>query len=386
MNYNTFEIRTKIVFGNGSLERLKELTFKKCFIVTDKFIADGKIIKEITNRLDAIGVTYTTFYDIAPNAPLSKIALGLKACVDYDPDCMITIGGGSAIDTAKTIRQMYHQINNKLLYFIVIPTTSGTGSEVTSYSVVLDENTETKHALFSNDMLPNEALLDSNLVLSVPPVITADTGMDVLTHSIEAYVSKEHNDYTDAFATKAIEMISQYLLRSYYDNTDIEARTKMHHASNIAGIAFNSAKLGINHSIAHALGGAFSIAHGRANAIVLPHVIAYNSGVMMNKKDFLPGEETEKAVERYAKIAKTLGVANFNRVSSIKSLINWVQFMNKEMQIPSCIEEMHICNIEEYMSNVDIMVEHAMNDSCTATNPRTVSKEDLKNIFIRLWH
>ena len=370
---NSFDIRTKIYFGDNALDRLNDLPYKKVMIITDPFIAESGMLRHITDRLAQAFIDFKVFSDVVPDPPLEKIELGVKALLECSPEAIITVGGGSAIDSAKAIREFGNRASGKELGLIAIPTTSGTGSEVTSFAVVTDTENNIKYPLVSESMLPTEAILDAELVKSVPPSVTADTGMDVLTHAIEAYVSIKNNEFSAALAEKAIEICGTFLLRSYLDNNDKHARKKMHVASCLAGLAFNSASLGLNHGIAHAVGARFHIPHGRANAIVLPHVIEFNSDINKHSKS---KKEYPKCVEKYCNVAKLLGVNNFNEITTIRALVGWIQFMNKEMNIPLSISQ---CGVDkhEYMNAVEAMAEKAIADSCTATNPRVPTKSDV---------
>lgn len=369
----SFDISTKIFFGDNALDRILELNYKKIMVITDPFIAKNPMLSLVTERLQQAFIDFSIFSDIVPDPPLDKITAGVKRLLEIDPDCVIALGGGSAIDSAKAIREFATRANHKEIALIAIPTTSGTGSEVTSFSVVTDTERNMKYPLVSDSLLPTEAILDAELVKSVPSTVTADTGMDVLTHAIEAYVSINNNEFSAALAEKAIEICGTFLLRSYLDNNDHHARSKMHVASCLAGLAFNSASLGLNHGIAHAIGARFHIPHGRANAIVLPHVIEFNSGINKHSKS---QKDYPKCVEKYCNVAKLLGVNNFNEITTIRALVGWVQFMNKEMNIPLSISQ---CGIEksEYMNAVEQMAEKAIADACTATNPRVPSKAEV---------
>ncbi len=377
----SFDIRTKIYFGDNSLDRLADLPYKKAFIITDPFVVKSGMLQMITYRLNDGYTEFEIFSDVVPDPPLDKITVGVEAMLKYDPDCVIAIGGGSAIDSAKSIREFAVRTSKKEVALIAIPTTSGTGSEVTSFAVVTDPSKDIKYPLVSDSMLPTEAILDADLVKSVPANVTADTGMDVLTHAIEAYVSINNNEFSAALAEKAIEICGTFLLRSYLDNNDTHARKKMHVASCLAGLAFNSASLGLNHGIAHAIGGKFHIPHGRANAMLLPHVIEYNSGINKHSKS---QKEYPKCVEKYVNVAKLLGVNNFNEITTIRALVGWIQFMNKEMNIPLSISQ---CGIDksEYMNAVDSMAEKALADACTKTNPRVPSKAEVCLILEHLY-
>ncbi len=370
---NSFDISTKIYFGDNALNRLVEIPYKKVLVITDPFIEKSGMLALVTDRLQQAFIDFEIFSDVVPDPPIEKISIGVKALLDYDPDCVVAIGGGSAIDSTKAIREFATRANGKQVAMIAIPTTSGTGSEVTSFAVVTDVQNNIKYPLVSDSMLPTEAILDAELVKSVPASVTAATGMDVLTHAIEAYVSINNNEFSAALAEKAIEICGTFLLRSYLDNNDTHARKKMHVASCLAGLAFNSASLGLNHGIAHAIGARFHIPHGKANAIVLPYVIEFNSGINKHSKS---QKEYPKCVEKYCNVAKLLGVNNFNEITTIRALVGWIQFMSKEMNIPLTMSQ---CGIEkrEYMNAVESMAEKAIADACTATNPRVPSKTEV---------
>ncbi len=370
---NSFDISTKIYFGDNALDRLVEIPYKKVLVITDPFIEKSGMLALVTDRLQQAFIDFEIFSDVVPDPPIEKISIGVKALLDYDPDCVVAIGGGSAIDSTKAIREFATRANGKQIAMIAIPTTSGTGSEVTSFAVVTDVQNNIKYPLVSDSMLPTEAILDAELVKSVPASVTAATGMDVLTHAIEAYVSINNNEFSAALAEKAIEICGTFLLRSYLDNNDTHARKKMHVASCLAGLAFNSASLGLNHGIAHAIGARFHIPHGKANAIVLPYVIEFNSGINKHSKSH---KEYPKCVEKYCNVAKLLGVNNFNEITTIRALVGWIQFMSKEMNIPLTMSQ---CGIEkrEYMNAVESMAEKAIADACTATNPRVPSKAEV---------
>lgn len=380
---NSFEIKTKIFFGDQALDRLKEIPYKKVLVITDPFIAQSGMIDSIVNPLKEGGITYDIFSDVVPDPPIEKISLGVKKLLEYKPEAIVAVGGGSAIDSSKSIRDFALKIDNYgKVALIAIPTTSGTGSEVTSFAVVSDRQANRKYPLVSPSLTPEETILDAELVRSVPPAITADTGMDVFTHAIEACVSTARNDFATALAEKSIEMVGVFLLRAYLDGNDTHARQKMHTASCLAGLAFNSASLGLNHGMAHQLGAIFHIPHGRANAMLLPHIIEYNSGInkySKSQQEYLP------AVKQYCNVAHILGLNNYNEVMTVRSLVYWVQCMLNEMNIPLSISQMGKITKEEYMSKVEAMADAALADACTATNPRVPTKEEVVQMYINLW-
>ena len=379
----SFEIKTKIHFGDNALERLAQMPYKRVLVITDPFIAKGPMIKLITEPLERSGKAFEVFHDVVPDAPIDKIIIGVKKMLEYMPDAIVAVGGGSAIDSSKSIREFALGINHYAdVAMVAIPTTSGTGSEVTSFAVVNDPVAKIKHPLVSPSLTAEEAILDAELVKSVPPAITADTGMDVLTHAIEAYVSTNHNEFSTALAEKSIEIVGVFLLRAFLNGNDTHARQKMHVASCLAGLAFNSASLGLTHGMAHQLGANFHIPHGRANAMLLPHIIEYNADI---HKDSRSQSEYHPSVKRYSTIAHVLGLSSYNKVMSVRSLIQWIQFMNQDMKIPARISEIGTISVNDYMSKVEVMAEAALADACTATNPRTPDKEAIMQIYRNLW-
>lgn len=380
---NSFDIKTMIHFGDNALSRLRDIPYKKVFIITDPFVVSSGMIDKVTTPLSEGGAQYEIFKDVVPDPPIDKISAGVKAMLEYKPDVIVAVGGGSAIDSSKSIREFALRVNcYGQVGLIAIPTTSGTGSEVTSFAVISDPKEDAKYPLVSRDMTPDEAILDAELVKSVPPSITADTGMDVFTHALEACVSIKRNDFSTALAEKAIEICGVFLLRAFLDGDDTHARQKMHAASCLAGLAFNSASLGLNHGMAHQLGAAFHIPHGRANAMLLPHIIEFNSDINKHSKSrdaYLP------AVKQYATVAQILGLSSYNKIMTVRSLVNWVQFMLKEMDIPLAISQLGTITEDEYKSKIEHMAAAALADGCTATNPREATPEAVKKIYEELW-
>lgn len=379
----SFGIHTQIYFGEGALKRLEEIPYKRVLVITDPFVVTSGMIKLITHPLENARIDYEIFKDVVPDPPVEKIATGVKVMLEYKPDCIVAVGGGSAIDSSKSIRDFALKADNYgKVGLIAIPTTSGTGSEVTSFAVISDPQAKMKYPLVSPDLTPDEAILDAELVRSVPPAITADTGMDVFTHALEAYVSTNNNEFSAALAEKAIEIVGVFLLRAYLDGNDMHARQKMHAASCLAGLAFNSASLGLNHGMAHQLGSNFHIPHGRANAMLLPHIIEFNSNInkhSRSQKEYLP------AVKKYSTVANNLGLSSYNKIMSVRSLVNWTQFMMKEMDIPLSISQMGNITEKEYMAAIPAMADAALADGCTATNPRPVTRADVMQIYRDLW-
>lgn len=379
----SFEIKTKVFFGDQALDRLAEIPYNKVLIITDPFMAQSSMFNLVTDPLKRANKEFEIFKDVVPDPPIEKISEGVKMMLEYKPDVLVAVGGGSAIDSSKSIREFALRVEPYAeVGLIAIPTTSGTGSEVTSFAVVSDPKEKMKYPLVSEHLTPDEAILDAELVKSVPPAITADTGMDVFTHALEACVSTNRSDFTNALSEKAIEICGVFLLRAYLDGNDTHARQKMHSASCLAGLAFNTASLGLNHGMAHQLGATFHVPHGRANAMLLPHIIEFNSDInkhSKSQKEYLP------AVKRYATVAQILGLSSYNKIMTVRSLVNWVQFMLKEMDIPLSISQMGTISKEEYFNAIDRMADAALADACTATNPRVPTKEDVVKMYQNLW-
>lgn len=378
-----FSIQTKIYFGDDVLDHLRELDCKKVLIVTDPFIVNSGLLDMIVHPLESAKIDFKVFSDVVPDPPITKIVLGVRELLDYKPETLIAVGGGSAIDSSKAIREFAMTTENyPRIPLIAIPTTSGTGSEVTSFAVITDPEKHVKYPLISNSLLPDEAILDAELVRSVPPSITADTGMDVFTHALEAFVSVNENEFSSALAEKAIQIVGSYLLRAYYDGNDMEARKKMHSASCLAGLAFNSAGLGLNHGMAHALGATFHIPHGRANALLLPHIIQFNSNINEHSKS---QRSYPQVVERYSTIARNLGLNSYNEIMTVRSLANWVQFMLKELDLPLSISQIGKVSKEDYFAAIPHMADEALADNCTKNNPRKVTRANVVELYKQLW-
>jgi 1-propanol dehydrogenase len=372
---------TKIFIGDNALDRLKSLSGQQIFIVTDPFIEQSGMLLEVTNRLDHKDNEYHIFSDIVPDPPIETVAAGVKIIQELRPNVIIAIGGGSAIDAAKAMKDFSQKLlpQEGEIKLIAIPTTSGTGSEVTSFSVITDAVKQIKYPLVADALLPDEAILDTTLIKSVPPSVTADTGMDVLTHALEAYVSTKANDFSDALAEKAVQLIFDYLPRAFRNGNDVEAREKVHHASCLAGMAFNMVGLGINHSIAHVCGAQFHIPHGRMNAILLPSVLEYNAelqGYSTNKHSY--------AANKYAKLAKIIGFPSTNTRVGVKSLIQHINKLEKELQLPASLRACGI-TLEQVRNAKEIISEVALNDRCTQTNPRIPLKQDIEIIIEKIY-
>mgnify|MGYP000705455361 FL=1 len=378
-----FEVKTKIYFGENALARLGDLKTDRVFIVADPFTVSSGLIEHVLEPLKKNGIDYSVFSKVVADPPIDVVIAGVKEALACKSKYIVAVGGGSAMDTSKAIRKFVGQIDETYHpELICIPTTSGTGSEVTSFAVISDTEHNTKIPLISDDMTPEEAILDEVLVKSVPKSITADTGMDVITHAMESYVSLNNNEFSGALAEKAVEICGQFLLRSYNDNNDTHARRKVHIASCLAGLAFNSSSLGLNHGMAHQLGAMFHIPHGRANAILLPYIIEYNSEISVfskSKADYAP------CVRKYCNLARILGVSNLNEVTTIRALVSYIQFLLHEMSIPLHISELNVVGEGDYMSAIGEMADHALEDRCTATNPRRPTRQEIIDIYKEIW-
>lgn len=366
---NSVYIKTKIFLGENSLSHLQSFKNKKIWIICDEFLVKNNKLETILAYIDKSN-NVCIFDKVVPEPPISVVGSGVAIIKKINPEIVIAYGGGSAIDTAKGILY-FARIQNFVdkVNFIAIPTTSGTGSEVTSATVITDTENKAKHIIFDDSLLPDEAILDANLTLSVPQTITANTGIDVLTHAIEAYVAKNSNVYSDALAEKSVELVIEALVKCYIDGNDIEAREKMHEASNLAGIAFNIAGLGINHSIAHQIGGKFHIPHGLANALLLEKVIDYNC------RDY-------NTLKKYAKLVYKSNMVEKDKDEkfAVDVLKNYITVIKKVMNMPMTLRECKVSD-EEFNKEKIIMSQSALKDTCTSTNPVEATVEDMKMLL-----
>ena len=370
--------KTELHVGKGALQQLSHYKNEHILVVADPFLKTSGTLDAILANFDDSN-DIVVFTDIVPDPPIETVVAGIKSAGDKPISIVLSIGGGSAIDASK---DMYYFAKKQGAFseaiLIAIPTTSGTGSEVTSFSVITDAERGTKYPLVTKEILPDVAILDADLVLSLPGNITADTGMDVLTHAIEAYVSTKATDFSDALAEKAIKLVFEYLPKAYKNGQDVEAREKMHAASTLAGMAFNTASLGINHSLAHAAGAKFHVPHGRLNSILMPHVIQYNAGIEFNNRN---RQATDKTVaSRYQDIAKLLGCSASSPVSGVRQLVEAIKKLQRKLEMPTSLREYGVKADAFAQYKVEIS-EAALHDGCTPTNPRVPTAEELLKVL-----
>ena len=406
VNMQWFKVPEKIYFEAGSigyLEKMPEIT--RAFIVTDESMVKlgyiDKILYHLRKRHDY--VHSEIFSEVESDPSFETIEKGLKMMNEFKPDVIIALGGGSPIDAAKGMWLFYEHpdadveglklkfmdIRKRTYKFpklgtkakmVAIPTTSGTGSEVTSFAVLTDKKLNKKYPLADYELTPDVAIVDPDLVMSLPKKITADTGMDVLTHAIESYVSNMASDYTDGLAEKALELVFKNIREAYNHGDNKTAREHMHNASTIAGMAFTNAFLGINHSLAHKIGAEFHLAHGRINAILLPYVIRYNSQ-MPTKFVSFPKYEYFIADKKYADLARRMNFPAFTNEEGVWSLIHEIQKLNEDLGIEKSFKEAGV-DEQEFLSKVDMLADRAFEDQCTTANPRVPLVSELKQILI----
>ena len=374
-----FSFSTRIFFGEGALERLRKVEDKRVMIVTDRFMANMGVPDKVAGYLTRCQVS--VFDGVVPDPPIEVVAAGVQALQESGAEAMIAVGGGSTIDAAKAIRAVAKEtlhIDTDRWECFAVPTTSGTGSEVTEYAVITDRAKGIKYPLESKALRPPVAILDPQLTVSAPASVTADAGMDVLTHAIEAYVSKGANDFSDALCEKAVSLVFRFLPLAFQDGTDLLAREKMHNASCMAGLAFNSAGLGLTHGMAHAVGGKLHIPHGRINAMLLPHIIRFNANLAGVR-----GGEYALAAKKYQRLAKTLDLPAPSVRLGVSNLLREVEHLNRVLKIPATLKEWG-GDLEQVKQLWDEMVSAALADVTTSTNPRPATAENVSAILQRL--
>ena len=411
VNMLWFKIPEKIFFEPNSIQYLEKMPdIAKVFIVTDPMMVKlgyvDKVIYRLRKRLSK--VSYRVYSKVEADPSLATVHAGAEAMRQYEPDCIIAIGGGSPIDAAKGMWLFYEYPDasftamslkfldiRKRIYkfpklgkkakFVAIPTTSGTGSEVTAFAVITDKVNNMKYPLADYELTPDVAIIDPELVMTLPKSLTAHTGLDALTHAIESFVSIVASDYTEGLSLKAVDLVFEHLPTAYFEPDNAKAREKMHNAACIAGMAFTNAFLGINHSLAHKLGGEFHIPHGLCNALLMPYVIAYNGEMNPSKFMSFPKYDHYIAPEKYADIARHLGLPARTPEEGVKSLIKAIKDLSKELEIPKSIQEYGI-DEKAYMAKVKELAVKAFGDQCTTANPRLPLISELEEILIRAYY
>ena len=405
-----FKVPPKVYFKRGCLDlALRELKGKKrAFIVTDRFLFNSGAVENITKVLDEIGIDHQVFFDVKPDPTLATINQAMEIVRPYEPDVIISLGGGSPMDAGKIIWLLYEQPETnfsdismrfmdirkricqipelgKKAEMVCIPTTSGTGSEVTPFAIITDEKTHYKYAIADYALTPNMAIVDPNFVDGMPKGLTAASGIDALVHSLEAYVSCMATNFTNSNALEAAKLVFKYLARSYNEGAnDPVAREKMHYAATIAGMSFANAFLGLCHSMAHKLGAMYSIPHGVANALLIRQIIKFNAVDKPTKQAIFPQYKYPNAKTKYGQVADELGLGGKNDDEKVERLIKAVDELMTEINLPKSIREFGVKE-EEFMANLDTLVERAFDDQCTGANPRYPLMSEIKQLFLNAY-
>ena len=408
-----FRTPQKVYFKKGcmpvALNELRDVMGKKkAFIVTDSFLYQNGYTKPITDKLDELGITYTVFSNVQPDPTLANAQEGAKVMAAFQPDTIIALGGGSAMDAGKIMWVMYEHpevdfqdlamrfvdIRKRVYtfprmgekaYFVAIPTSSGTGSEVTPFAVITDQESGVKYPLADYELLPNMAIVDVDNMMSQPKGLTSASGVDVLTHALEAYASVMATDYTDGIALKAMKNVFDYLPRAYNDGTDLEARQKMADASCMAGMAFANAFLGVCHSMAHKLGAFHHLPHGVANALLISLVVDYNSAECPPKMGTFSQYQYPHTMARYAECARFCGVSAKSDEEAVKKLIEKIEALKEAVGIKKCIKDYGV-DEKHFLDTLDAMVEQAFDDQCTGANPRYPLMSEIKEMYLKAYY
>lgn len=409
-----FRAPEKVYVKRGCLPvALEELKYvmdkKKVFIVTDKFLFENGYTKPITDKLDELEIAHTTFSDVEPDPTLGCAIKGAEQVRAFKPDCIIAVGGGSAMDAAKIMWVMYEHpevefadmamrfmdIRKRVYtfpkmgekaYFIAIPTSAGTGSEVTPFTVITDEKTGIKYPLADYELMPKMAIVDCNMMMNAPKGLTSASGIDAVTHSLEAYASMMATEYTDGLAIESLKNIFKYLPRAYENGAnDPEAREKMANAATMAGMAFANAFLGVSHSLAHKLGAYHHIPHGVANALVIDEVLRFNAAEVPTKMGTFPQYDHPKTLRRYAEVAEALGFGGNTDEESLENLISEIDKLKDKIGIKKTIREYGV-EEDKFLETLDKMSEDAFDDQCTGTNPRLPLISELKEIYLKAYY
>ncbi len=393
-----------------ALEELKNVMNKKrVFIVTDSFLYKNGYTKVITDKLNEMGIEHATFFDVQPDPTLASAKEGAKILTDFNPDCIIAVGGGSAMDAAKIMWVLYEHPEVEFLdmamrfmdirkrvytfprmgekaYFIAVPTSAGTGSEVTPFAVITDETTGIKYPLADYELLPKMAIVDANMMMNAPKGLTSASGIDAVTHCLEAYASMMATPYTDALAKEALGKIFKYLPRAYENGAnDPEAREEMANAATMAGMAFANAFLGVCHSMAHKLGAFHHIAHGIANALLIDEVLRYNSQEAPVKMGTFPQYGYPNTLRRYAEIAESVGITGNSDEEKLENLIKKIDELKETIGIKPTIRDYGV-DEKDFLATLDEMTEDAFDDQCTGTNPRYPLMSEIKDMYLQAYY
>ena len=408
-----FRAPEKVYFKKGclpvALDELKTVLGKKrAFIVTDTFLYKNGYTKCITDKLDEMGITYTVFSDLQPDPTLANAQAGAKAMTAFEPDVIIALGGGSAMDAGKIMWVLYEHpeadfqdmamrfvdIRKRVYtfpkmgekaYFVAVPTSSGTGSEVTPFAVITDQETGVKYPLADYELMPNMAIIDTDNMMSQPKGLTSASGVDVLTHALEAYASVMATDYTDGLALKAMKNVFEYLPTCYNDGTNVEARSKMADASCMAGMAFANAFLGVCHSMAHKLGAFHHLPHGIANALLISLVVEFNAAECPKKMGTFSQYQYPHTQARYAECARFVGIQAADDAEAVQKLIAKIEELKAAVGVKKTIAEYGI-DEKYFLDNLDAMVEQAFDDQCTGANPRYPLMSEIKEMYLKAYY
>lgn len=393
-----------------ALNELKDVMGKKkVFLVTDAFLYQNGYTKTITDKLNELNIQYTCFYNVAPDPSLGSAKEGAEAMTAFQPDCIIALGGGSAMDAAKIMWVLYEHPEadfmdmamrfsdiRKRIYqfpkmgekanFVAIPTSAGTGSEVTPFAVITDEETGIKYPLADYELLPNMAIIDADLMMEMPKGLTSASGIDAMTHALEAYASVMATPYTDGIAKEALRLIFKYLPRAYENGgKDPVAREQMANASTMAGMAFANAFLGVCHSMAHKLGAFHHLPHGIANALMIEEVMRFNATETPRKMGTFSQYAYPHTLERYAEVADALGIKGKDNQEKFENLIQAINGLKEKVEIKKTIQDYGVAE-EAFLERLDDMVEQAFDDQCTGANPRYPLMSEIKQMYLNAYY
>lgn len=393
-----------------ALDELKSVrASKKVFIVSDSFLYNNGYTKPITDKLDEMGIMHSTYFNVAPDPTLACAKEGAAQMAAFAPDTIIAVGGGSSMDAAKIMWVMYEHPEADFMdmamryvdirkrvytfpkmgekaYFIAIPTTAGTGSEVTPFAVITDEQTGIKYPLADYELMPNMAIVDADMMMNAPKGLTAASGIDAVTHALEAYAAMLATDYTDGLALRSLKMVFEYLPRAY-DNgpNDPQAREKMANAATMAGMAFANAFLGVCHSMAHKLGAFYQLPHGIANALMINEVLRFNANETPVKMGTFPQYDHPHTLARYAEVSDYLGIKGKNDAEKLDNLIKAINELKAKVGIKMSIKEYGV-DEQEFLDRLDDMVEQAFDDQCTGANPRYPLMSEIKQMYLNAYY